>query len=216
MNWKKYLFLIVLLPAAVMVSCSGSKNTPYYRVQLTKYEDYTEKFSKIIDYLKNFDDDTETVCNTVVPDLVVFEDDITREIDEDDFLTPYQLDTLDLMLRQTRALRRFMDCIAKCSDFPTIYSNELDMVAQLLDFEKNTINSSQCGKAVEMKKERFLHYFVINTTQRDRTLQYAYNTFYGESDSGSHYLKAQEGAAVYGIFNDYSNDWIIMRSLLCN
>lgn len=212
-NLFKWLLIFGTLLAA---ACGGTKNVPYYKVPLAQYEDYTLKFNKLIDYLKNFDNDAQTVCNAVLTDLIVFEEDILKEMEIDNALTPTQLDTLDAMRRQVRALRRFMDCLAWCNEYPAISEQELATACELLNFTVLEIDKNKCGRVVEVRKERFLYYFLINKTQFERNLNYSFEKFNGGNDSGIKTLKPDEAGAIFGVFNDFTTDWIIMRTVLCN
>jgi hypothetical protein len=149
-------------------------------------------------------------------DLIVFEGDIQMEIDQNNALTHTQIDTLDLMRRQVRAIRKFLDCIAWCSEYPTLSSDELDMACELLSFNTLEIDHSRCAKVIEARRERFLFYFIINLTQFNRAINYGYDKFNGGNDLGVKYLAPEEAAAIFGVFNEFTSDWIVMRSVLCD
>jgi len=207
--------LVIILTMSVFISCGGAKNMPYYRIKLVHYEDYKQKYDKIIDYLLRYDNDATAMCNMVLRDLIVFENDIQTEIDEDNALSPYQLDTLADILQKVKGLRKFTDCTAMCTEHPVIQENELMTVADLLQYRTSVIEEVACAKVVECQKERFIFYFLVNKMEYHRNIRYAYVNFEGENDSGLRQLPARSAALIFGIFNDYETDWITMRSIQC-
>jgi hypothetical protein len=197
------------------MSCGGVKNTPYYRIKLVGYEDYKLKYEKILDYLLRYDNDASAMCNMVLRDLIVFEEDIQAEIDENNTFTPFQMDTLSEILYNVKSLRKFADCAAWCTEHPVIHEKELMTAADLLQYRTSVIDSSACAKVVEIQKERFLFYFVVNKTNVHRNIRYAFTNFTGENDAGLRQLPAHSAAQIFGIFNETDFDWITVRSLQC-
>ncbi|MCL2041710.1 MAG: hypothetical protein FWG84_06705 [Bacteroidales bacterium] len=205
----------IILTLGVFLSCGGAKNVPYYKIKLVHYEDYTLKYDKIVDYLLRYDNDAMAMCSMVLRDLIVFEEDIRTEIDENDALTPYQLDTLSDILQKVRGLRKFTDCTARCTEHPVIQEKELMMAAELLQYRTSVIDEVACAKVVELEKDRFLFYFIVNKTDAYRNIRYTFVNFQGETDSGLRQLPAQSAAEIFGIFNNDVYNWITMRSIQC-
>jgi len=216
MTLQQFFRFVIILIMSIFISCGNTKNTPYYKVKLTHYEDYKRKYEQLIDYLLRYDNDASAMCNMVLRDLVVFENDIETEIDENNALTPYQIDTLTTILHKVKGLRKFVDCTAQCTEHPVIQEKELIMVADLLQYRTSVIDSSICAKVVEIQKERFLFYFLVNKTDSYRNIRYTYTNFARENDSGLRQLPARSAAVIFGIFNEYDFDWITMRSVQCH
>jgi len=206
---------IILITIALLLSCGSTKVIPYYKVKLIQVEDYQQKYNKLIDYMLNYDNDATAMCNMVLRDLIVFENDIQNEIDENNTLSPYQLDTLFDILQNVRGLRKFTNCIAQCTEHPVIQEKELMMVADLLKYRISVIENIECAKVVEIQKERFIFYFLINKTDVYRNIRYTYSTIEKDNDTGLKQLPGQSAAVIFGIFNDYDTDWITMRSIHC-
>ncbi|MCL2511261.1 MAG: hypothetical protein FWF09_04345 [Bacteroidales bacterium] len=207
--------LVIILMTSIFVSCGSTKNVPYYKIKLVHYEDYKQKYERLIDYLLRYDNDAAAMCNMVLRDLIAFEDDIRTEIEENNTFTPYQIDTLSAIFDNVRALRKFADCTAWCAEHPVISEKELMMVADLLQYHTTVIDSSACAKVVELQKERFLFYFLVNTTNTHRNIRYAYTDFAGEGDGGIRQLSARSASLIFRVFNDYDFDWITIRSVQC-
>ena len=212
---QRFFRLVVVLTMGIFVSCGGIKNLPYYKIKLVHYEDYKQKYEKIIEYLLRYDNDASAMCNMVLRDLIVFENDIQTEIDENNTFTPFQLDTLSLILQKVKGLRKFTDCTAGCTEHPVIQEKELMMVADLLHYRASVIDSSACAKVVEFQKDRFLFYFLVNNADVHRNIRYAHVNFEGENDAGLRQLPARSAAVIFGIFNDDDFTWITMRSMQC-
>ena len=212
---RRFFQLVIVLMTSLFISCGGTKNLPYYKIKLVRYEDYKQKYERLVDYLLRYDNDAPAMCNMVLRDLIAFEADIQTEIDENNTFTPYQIDTLSNILQSVKGLRKFTDCTATCTEHPVISEKELMMTADLLQYHTTVIDSSSCAKVVELQKERFLFYFLVNTTNIHRNIRYAFTNFAGEGDGGIRQLPAQSAAMIFGIFNDYDHDWIVMRSLQC-
>jgi hypothetical protein len=208
-------FLLLFLLALVIISCKTTQNTPYYKIQLGTFDDYTHKFEKLIDYLAVYDDDETTICNSVLRDLTVFEFDIDKEINGNMLLSVYQVDTMKEILRQVTALRKFVDCIGNCTAHPAILENELIQVADLLQFRVMTIQETTCAKVIQLQKERFLFYFLINKTNTYHNMRYTYMDFDGENKSGVTDVPPFAATVLTKIFNDYFSEIIIIRSLQC-
>jgi len=211
----RFFQILIILTVSIFVSCGGTKSLPYYKIKLVRYEDYKQKYERLVDYLLRYDNDAPAMCNMVLRDLIVFEEDIQTEIDENDTFTPYQIDTLSNILQNVKGLRKFTNCAAGCTEHPVISEKELMMVAELLQYKTMVIDSSFCAKVVELQKDRFLFYFLVNTTNIHRNIRYAYTNFAGEGDGGIRQIPAQSAAMIFGIFNDYDFDWIVMRSVQC-
>jgi hypothetical protein len=192
------------------------RDKPYYKIKLIRHEDYTLKYEKLIDYLLRYDNDATAMCNMVLRDLRAFENDIQSEIDENDLLSPFQLDTLSNILQKVKGLRKFADCTARCTEHPVIQENELMMVAELLQYRTSVIEEAACAKVVECQKERFIFYFLVSKTDYQRNIRYAFVNFSGENDSGLRQLPARSASLIFWVFNDYDTDWITMRSIQCN
>ena len=216
MTSQRFLRIVILLTISIFISCGGVKNIPYYKIKLVHYEDYKQKYEKLIDYLLRYDNDASAMCNMVLRDLILFEEDIQTEINEDNTLTPYQIDTLSAILHKVKGLRKFTDCTAQCTEHPVIQEKELMMVADLLQYHTAVIDSSVCAKVVEIQKERFLFYFLVNKTDTYRNIRYSYVNFERENDAGLRQLPAQSAAVIFGIFNESDFDWITMRSIQCH
>jgi len=207
--------LITILAITFLVSCRSTKSKPYFKIKLVHYEDYTQKYNKLVDYLLRYDNDAAAMCNMILRDLIVFENDIQNELDENNALNPYQADTLFDILQKVRGLRKFTDCTAQCKEHPVIQEKELMMVADLLQYRTSVIEDVQCAKVVELQKDRFIFYFLVNKTDAYRNIRYAYSSFEKKNDSGLRQLPAQSATVIFGVFNDYDTDWITMRSIHC-
>jgi hypothetical protein len=208
--------LVIIFAVTVFISCGGTKNKPYYKIKLVHYEDYKQKYEKLTDYLLRFDNDATAMCNMVLRDLIVFENDIQTEIDENNTFTPYHLDTIADMLQKVRGLRKFTDCTAQCTEHPVIQEKELMMAADLLQYRISIIDEVACAKVVELQKDRFIFYFIVNKTDAYRNIRYTYTNFERENDSGLRQLPARSAAVIFGVFNDYNTDWITMHSIQCH
>lgn len=209
---------VVFLSLFVFVACNSSKKTEkhYYQIQLSTIADYQRKMDMMVHFLSEYDDEAQNLCHTVISDLTVFEEDIKSELNENDDLTIQQVDSMRVMLHQATALRRFIDCIAFCSDNPTIGEKELTTAIQLLQFNRKTVFTTYCTETIEVSKEKYLFYFLINTTTAFKNIRYSYFTLLNEAKTGMKNVPARGAVPIYGIFNEYYNDWITIKSATCN
>lgn len=199
-------------------ACGSSKKSErnYYQIQLSSVGDYQRKMEMTVQFLADYDNEAEDICNTVLTDLSVFEQDIKTELDENDDLSIPQVDSLRILWHQTQSLRRFMDCIAFCSETPTISAKELQTALQLLGYHQKTVFSTPCTETIEATKEKYLFYFLVNTTSTSRSIRYSYFTLSNNAKTGMKNIPAQSAAPIFGVFNEYYDDWITMKSATCN
>lgn len=215
---KVVVFLLFVGITIVVTSCGSTKKSEknYYQVQLSSVADYQRKMDMTIRFLANYENEAEDICNTVITDLTVFEEDIKSELNENDNLSIQQVDSMRVLWHQATSLRRFMDCMAYCSDLPTITAKELQTAIQLLQFQQKTVFSTHCSQTIEISKEKFLFYFLVNTTSTARAMRYSYFSLTNDAKTGLKNIPAQEAAPIFGVFNDYYTNWINMKSVSCN
>lgn len=169
----------------------------------------------IVGYLSDYDNDAENICNIVIPDLDIFELDIKNELAENDDLTIQQVDSMRVLLRQVIGIRHLMDCMAFCSDAPTISINELQEVSQILGFQHKKVFSANCSETIEISKKKYIYYFITNNSATKRNIRYSY-TVSNEAKTGIKSVPSQETAPIFGIFNEFYTSWITMKSATCN